>query len=281
MVLEPRSRGAAESGAARPLVAVWGTPGPGRGAGRIREAQLLTRWSRPWSRTCRGSPAPQRHSLSPGLSRPLQQASPLSLQSAPLACPPSGPASSTFPLRHCLLGSCLLPGPHVGCPPAAPSSAAGPLEPAPLPAHCEAYLGPRPQGNVTGVIRRHPRDQDGTGWSPPLTAVIQGGIAVAHCLVSGTVSSTFHAESHFNPHKPLLKRTPFHPSRFVKEKRKLRQVKFSPEWALGALFSIKVTLARGCRPCQGPDLAACKVSAGAPTLEVALWRLMGAQGQPL
>lgn len=31
---------------------------------------------------------------------------------------------------RCLLGSCLLPGPHVGCPPAAPSSATGPLEPA-------------------------------------------------------------------------------------------------------------------------------------------------------
>ena len=130
----------------------------------------------------------------------------------------------------------MLPGPHGGCPPAAPSSAAGPLEPAPLPAHCEAYLGPRPQGDVTGVIRRHPRDQGGTGWSPPLTAVIQGGIAVEHCLVSGTVSSTFHAESHFNPHKPLLKRTPFHPSHLVKEKRKLRQVKFSPKCALGALL---------------------------------------------
>ena len=126
---------------------------------------------------------------------------------------------------HCLLGSCLLPGPHLGCPPAAPSSAAGPLEPAPLPAHCEAYLGPRPQGDVTGVIRRHPRDQDGAGWSAPFTAVIQGGIAVEHCLVSGTVSSTFHEESHFNPHKPFLKRTPFHPSHLVKEKRKLRQVK--------------------------------------------------------
>lgn len=141
------------------------------------------------------------------------------------------------------------------------------------------HLGPRPQGDVAQVIRRHPRDQDETGWSPLFTAVIQGGIAVEHFLVSGTVSSTFHAESHFSHHKPLLKRTPFHPSHFVKEKWKLRQVKFSPRWALGASFSIRVTLARGCSPCQGLDLAACKVSAGAPTLEVALWRLRGPGGR--
>lgn len=108
MVLEPRSRGERRrppSGGRLGDSRAWkgSRPNPG-GAALDPVVTTLVK-------NLQGLPSASRHSLSPGLSRPLQQASPLSLQSAPLACPPSGPASSTFPLRTACWGPACSQGP--------------------------------------------------------------------------------------------------------------------------------------------------------------------------
>lgn len=80
-------------------------------------------------------------------SRPLRQASPLSLQSALLACPHSGPASSTFPLRAVCGAPACSQGPTWGVLLLHLPQRRALWSRLPLPAHCEPHLGPRPQGD--------------------------------------------------------------------------------------------------------------------------------------
>lgn len=107
--------------------------------------------------------APQRLSVTacPQGSRPLQQTSPLSLRSALLACPHSGPASSTFPLRAVCWGPACSQGPTWGVLLLHLPQRRALWSRLPLPAHCEPHVGPRPRGDGHGG---HQETSPGSRW---------------------------------------------------------------------------------------------------------------------